>query len=266
MPFSSDSSEESGIYGSIQGESVFGMNNSRKQKEVKNKEKTVAAVPESIDNSCAAEWDTGLSMEELWKLPEFQKAGSLARSKMQEYLMELDVRYQARTGNSFIRLIESRMKSLESIERKLERKGFEKNTESMLTNLHDLSGVHVICYDIKQIYWIARRIADDGQYEIVKVKDYVRKPKRNGYESYHVVCNVPVSVEGRIHIVEVELQIRTILMDAWASLDTKLRYKKKEPLSDEMELQIRKYAKWSRRLDKMVRNIMELSQENDFGN
>ncbi len=241
------------------------MNSSKKQKEIKNKAQTALTAVEASDSGNTAEWDTSLSVQELWQLPEFQKAGSLARSKVQEYLLELDVRYQAKTGNSFIRLIESRMKSLESIERKLERKELEKSTESMLTNLHDLSGVRVICYDIKQIYWIARRIADDGQYEIIKVKDYVRKPKRNGYESYHVVCNVPVSVDGRMHIMEVEIQIRTILMDAWASLDTKLRYKKKEPLSDEMELQIRKYAKWSRRLDKMVRNIMELSQENDFG-
>lgn len=231
-------------------------NNNKEQKEEKYEER----------NSDTAEWDMSLSPEELWNLPEFQKAGSQARCKVQEYLMELDLRYQAKTGNSFIRLIESRMKSIESIERKLERKKLDVNTENMLGSLHDISGVRVICFDIKQIYWIARKIADDGRYEIVKVKDYVRKPKKNGYESYHVVCRAPVTVENKTYFMEVEIQIRTILMDAWAFLDTKLRYKKNEPLPDEMELQIRKYAKWSRRLDKMVRNIMELSQENDFGN
>lgn len=204
-------------------------------------------------------WDEGLTIDKLWNAPEFQKAHSMARSMIQEYILELDMLYQAKMGNSLIRLMESRMKSVEGIERKLERKNLDKTVWNMLEGLHDISGVRVICYDIKQIYWLARRIADEGRYEVVKVKDYVRRPKKNGYESYHIVCNVPVSMDGKDHLIKVEIQIRTIIMDAWASLDSKLRYKKNESISEEMELRIRKYAKWSRRMDKLVRDIMKLS-------
>lgn len=204
-------------------------------------------------------WDDNVSIENLWNTAEFQKAHSIARCKVQEYILEQDMLYQAKHGSSLIRLMESRMKTIESIERKLEHKNLDKNVWNMIEGLHDLSGVRVICYDIKQIYWLARQLADDGRYEIVKVKDYVRKPKKNGYESYHIICNVPVSLEGKEHIIKVEIQIRTIIMDAWASLDTKLRYKKNEVLSEAIELRIHKYAKWSRRMDKLVRDIIHLA-------
>ena len=107
----------------------------------------------------------------------------------------------------------------------------------------------IICFDIAQIYKLACVIGKQESFEIKKVKDYVRKPKDNGCQSYHR----QLKVDG----VKVEIQIRTILMDAWSSLDRILIYKKDEKISREIKDNIEKYAKWSMRMDKMVHSMMK---------
>ena len=103
---------------------------------------------------------------------------------------------------------------------------------------------------------------------MLKVKDYVRKPKKNGYESYHIVMEVPVEIEDRkaggkkhknshIEMIRVELQLRTMIMDAWAGMDNRVSYKKASGVSPEMEHRIEKYAKIGRRLDKLIQSTLD---------
>lgn len=195
-------------------------------------------------------------IRKLWNAPDFQKMNEDARRKIEQYLTELNYLYEQKTHAGFVRYMESRMKTPESIMQKLERKGLAWTVENMTERLHDISGVRVICFDIKEIYWIAHRIAGDERYEIIKFKDYIRKPKKNGYESFHIVLNVPVELNGEQKSVQVELQLRTIVMDAWATLDSRVRYKKKDRLPEELESRMRKTVKTCRRLDRMIRRTL----------
>lgn len=188
-----------------------------------------------------------------WKDDEFQRVHALARDFVVRDLRELDGFYIVKTGHGFTRFIETRMKTPESICNKLKRKGLEVDFESATENLNDISGVRCICYSVKEIYWIARQIGKDPRFTIIKAKDYIRKPKKNGYESYHIVMDVPVEKK----MVRVELQLRTIIMDAWAGMDNHISYKKENGVSAEMSKRIEKYAKMGRRLDRLIQRTFD---------
>ena len=191
-----------------------------------------------------------------WCDGEFQKKHAEARKKIELYVQELNCRYIEKTGNGFLRYTESRMKTPESICGKLERKGLPKEFETAVERLNDISGVRGICYCLKEVYWIAKQIAKEERFPIVKVKDYIEKPKKNGYESYHIILQVPVIFEEVSDILPVELHIRTIVMDAWAGMDNRISYKKKK-LSPELEKSIHKYAKIARRLDSLIQKSLD---------
>ena len=140
---------------------------------------------------------------------------------------------------------------------KLERKGLAPDFATAVEELNDISGVRCICYSVKEIYWIARQIGKDPAFTIVKAKDYVRKPKKNGYESYHIVMDVPVTQKKNTEMVRVELQLRTIIMDAWAGMDNRISYKREKDVSPEMTKRIEKYAKIGRRLDKLIQKTLD---------
>ncbi len=200
-------------------------------------------------------------IRKLWNEPDYQKIHEEARQTVSRYVKELNFLYEEKKKEGFIRSIESRMKTPESIMHKLDRKGLDWNVENMTERLHDISGVRVICFDIKEIYWLANRIAGDERYEILKFKDYIRRPKKNGYKSFHIVLKVPVESGGEQKIVQVELQLRTIVMDAWASLDSRLRYKKQDALPEELEERMQKLAKTCGRLDRMIQRMLKDAEE-----
>ena len=193
-----------------------------------------------------------------WNNWDYQKMHAYARKEIEQYLKELNYLYDEKRGEGFIRYIESRMKTPESIIQKMERKGMELSVKNMKERINDISGVRIVCYDVKQIYWITNRIAKDGRYKIIKFKDYIRKPKKNGYESFHMLLSVPVRLtpDGEIRDVKVELQLRTILMDAWAAMDARIRYKKKSKISDVLEQNMQKFAKTVHRLDKVIQEML----------
>lgn len=218
-----------------------------------------------------------------WENQKFQDKHALAREIVVRTLRELNGYYIVKTGHGFTRFVESRMKTPESICNKLRRKGYDVDFETATEKLNDLSGVRCICYSVKEIYWIARQIGKIEDFNIVKVKDYVRKPKKNGYESYHIVLEVPVQIEdhqpehhfgskkpehshtehSHIEMIRVELQLRTMIMDAWAGMDNRVSYKKDKDVSPEMEHRIEKYAKIGRRLDKLIQNTLDDAKISD---
>lgn len=167
------------------------------------------------------------------------------------YLYDLDQGYYQKKGNHFIRFVESRLKTQESMEAKLERKHKTEKNKPIEELLNDIAGVRIICFDIEQIYQIVKMIQQSKDYTIIKEKDYVKNPKDNGYQSYHMV----LIAENK----KVELQIRTILMDAWSSLESILIYKKSTPVPDALKKDILDFSKKSKKLDKILERILESS-------
>lgn len=121
--------------------------------------------------------------------------------------------------------ITSRLKNIQSIIGKLQRLNVDITVENMQRLLHDIAGVRVICSYLDDVYDVARMISDHPEIKLITQKDYIRHPKPNGYRSLHLILGVPVYFSGREQIVEVEVQLRTIAMDFWASLEHQLKYK-----------------------------------------
>lgn len=121
--------------------------------------------------------------------------------------------------------IDSRLKSPESMIAKLKKKGYDVSIESARKNVNDIAGVRVVCNYIDDVYSVAEMLKRQTDLEIVKIQDYIKTPNYNGYRSLHLDIKVPVYLSDRTEYVVAEVQIRTIAMDFWASLEHDIRYK-----------------------------------------
>ena len=121
--------------------------------------------------------------------------------------------------------IKSRIKTSESIVKKLRRHGYESTIENMVKYVNDIAGIRVICSFTSDIYRIAEMIRLQNDIHVIAVKDYIRLPKASGYKSYHMIVSIPVYLSDRTVDTKVEIQIRTVAMDFWASLEHKIHYK-----------------------------------------
>ena len=142
-----------------------------------------------------------------------------------------DNEFSMRFQRNPIHNIESRIKTPQSIVGKLQRKGMPVTPESARNNLMDIAGVRVICYYIDDIYAIADLLTVQSGFHLRKIKDYIKNPKPNGYRSFHMILDVPVHMSTGVQIAPVEIQIRTIAMDFWASFEHKVKYKTKNTYS-----------------------------------
>ena len=121
--------------------------------------------------------------------------------------------------------IKWRIKTPESIVKKLKRHGYESTINNMIRYVNDIAGIRVICSFASDIYQIAEMISNQRDIKVISVKDYIVNPKASGYKSYHMLVSVPVYLSDRIEDTKVEIQIRTVAMDFWASLEHKIHYK-----------------------------------------
>ena len=121
--------------------------------------------------------------------------------------------------------VKARIKTPESIVKKLKRLGFEATIDNMYRELHDIAGIRIVCSFTSDIYYLADAISRQNDVEVLMVKDYIANPKPNGYRSYHMVISVPIYLSSGQVEMKVEIQIRTIAMDFWASLEHKIYYK-----------------------------------------
>lgn len=152
--------------------------------------------------------------------------------------------------------IKSRIKSSESIIRKLKNNQLPLSYDSIIKNLHDIAGVRIVCSFIDNIYMILDYITQDQDIEIVEIKDYVKNPKNNGYRSLHLIIRIPIGFDNYREKVTVEIQIRTVAMDFWATLEHKLIYKsifseKTHIIQDELKC----YAKVINDMDNKITEI-----------
>ena len=128
-----------------------------------------------------------------------------------------------------IETIKTRLKSTESIVKKLVKRDFPLTVKSIEDNLNDVAGVRVVCSFVEDIYLLADCLLQQDDVKLIQVKDYIKHPKPNGYRSLHLIIEVPIFLKEEKKNMRVEVQLRTIAMDFWASLDHKLSYKKNIP-------------------------------------
>ena len=138
----------------------------------------------------------------------------------------LNEELQIKNKRNPIHAIYSRIKTIQSIRDKLNRKNLEFSFDNIQDEIHDVAGIRVICPFVDDIYEIADMILKQDDIKLVNYKDYIRAPKPNGYRSYHMIVEIPVFFSEHKEYLKVEVQLRTIAMDFWASLEHEMRYKK----------------------------------------
>lgn len=146
------------------------------------------------------------------------------KTKIEILSEEFEVRYERNP----IHHVEDRLKSSSSIVNKLKSKGLEVSIESARANLNDIAGIRVVCSYIDDVYAVSEMLLRQSDLRLVKLQDYIKEPNFNGYRSLHLDIEVPVYLSSRTEYVVAEVQIRTVAMDFWASLEHDLRYKSKK--------------------------------------
>lgn len=168
----------------------------------------------------------------------YQCAISEVRTKLEVLNNEMSVK----NNRNPIETIKYRVKKPKSIVEKLIRKGYPISVESVIHNLNDVAGVRVICSFVEDIYTIARMLVKQDDITLLEVKDYIKNPKPNGYRSYHMIIEIPVFFSDKKQPMKVEVQIRTMAMDFWASLEHQVNYKKDVENAEEISCQLKKCA------------------------
>ncbi len=141
-----------------------------------------------------------------------------------------------------IEMIKSRIKAPQSIIDKLIRRGYEISYRSIEDKIHDVAGIRIICSFVNDIYEVAQMLSSQDDITVLEVKDYIKNPKPNGYRSYHMIVEVPVFFANNKMYIKVEVQLRTIAMDFWASLEHKIHYKKDLKNSEEISESLKECA------------------------
>ena len=167
----------------------------------------------------------------------------------------LDEEFQVKFDHNPIHHMEYRLKSPKSIVEKLEKRNCEISTASIRQNLTDVAGVRVICNYIDDINRIADLLTQQDDITLIRRSDYIARPKANGYRSLHLVVTVPVFLAETTENVPVEIQIRTIAMDFWASLEHELKYKAEDKISEELRRRLKESAESIARLDAEMQSI-----------
>lgn len=159
------------------------------------------------------------------------------------------------SSNSPIQFIKSRVKKPLSIVSKLQKSEKDISVESIMTSLNDVAGIRVTCSFIDDVYNIAEMLVNQDDIVLIESKDYIKNPKGNGYRSYHLIIEVPVFFSQQKQYVRVEVQIRTVAMDFWASLEHQLKYKKNLDSSKEIEDELKKCAETIAQTDLKMMDI-----------
>ena len=180
---------------------------------------------------------------------------SAAMKEVQTKLEILDDEFQMKHRRNPIHHIESRLKSIQSIMEKLSRKSFAVSMKSAVANLNDIAGIRVICPYVEDVYTVAKLLTSQDDVHLKEIRDYIQHPKPNGYRSLHLILEIPVFLqEGRI-LVPVEVQIRTIAMDFWASLEHDLRYKAHGIVPQDISDELQQVGEDISRLDHKMQSI-----------
>lgn len=153
--------------------------------------------------------------------------------------------------------IKTRIKTPESIVKKLHRYGYETSIENMVKYINDIAGVRLICSFTSDIYRLAEMIGNQDDLKVLSIKDYIKKPKESGYKSYHMLVSVPIFLSDGPIDTKVEIQIRTIAMDFWASLEHKIYYKFEGNAPEHISRELKECADMVSELDDKMLSLNE---------
>lgn len=156
-----------------------------------------------------------------------------------------------------IEYIKSRIKTPESIVKKLKRNGYESTIDNMVNHVNDIAGIRIVCSFTSDIYRLAEMIGRQNDLTVVSIKDYIKNPKKSGYKSYHMLVTVPIFLTDGVVDTKVEIQIRTIAMDFWASLEHKIYYKFEGNAPDYISRDLRECAGIVSMLDAKMLSLNE---------
>lgn len=201
---------------------------------------------------------------------QFQEAMMMYTCVIREAKTKLEVlndELSVRNKRNPIEMIKSRVKKPISIVEKLQRRGFDISIQSMMDNLDDVAGIRVICSFVDDIYQVAEMLVRQDDVRVLAVKDYIKSPKENGYRSYHMIIEIPVFFSNEKKHMRVEVQIRTIAMDFWASLDHQLKYKKELGRTAEISEELRRCAEVIAQTDEemlSIRKRIEYQESNEI--
>ena len=193
----------------------------------------------------------------------FQKLMAYYRCAMMEIETKFNVlneEFSLQLDRNPISDIKTRLKSPMSIKEKLERKGLPLTLDTIGENLMDVAGVRVICSFPQDVYTLADALLKQDDIQLLERKDYIQNPKKNGYRSLHLIVTVPIFLSKEKHLMPVEIQLRTIAMDVWASLEHQLRYKKDFDFTQSMTDELLLCARLSAELDERMDRLRSLAQ------
>ena len=224
-------------------------------KENKYSEKPAAAS--DMEELLRAEPDVDTKLRNYEKLMAYYRCAIMeVATKFNVLNEEFSLRYDRNPINS----IKSRLKQLTSIKDKLEKKNLPFTLDSIEENLCDVAGIRVVCSFPEDVYMLANALLKQDDITLLSKKDYIANPKANGYRSLHLLVTVPFFLAHEKRIMKVEIQLRTIAMDCWASLEHQLRYKKDIVFTEDMADELQKCAQLSADLDKRMDALRRIVQ------
>ena len=191
----------------------------------------------------------------LQKTYSFAKLMSYYRCAMMEIETKFNVlneEFSLMFDRQPINSVKSRLKNPVSIQQKLMKKGYAMTTENIENCLNDVAGIRVICSFLDDVYMLADALKKQDDIEVIQEKDYIKDPKPNGYRSLHIIVSVPIFLQQEKRVMKAEVQLRTIAMDSWASLEHQLHYKKDNTFDEEMEAELKRCADLSAELDRSM--------------
>ena len=162
-----------------------------------------------------------------------------------------------------IEYVKTRLKTPESIMQKLRKQGHSFNVNDLIEYIHDIAGIRITCSFFSEVYFLSDMIAKQDNLEVLSIKDYIKNPKESGYMSYHMLLSIPVALADAVVPAKVELQIRTMAMDFWASLEHKIYYKFEGNAPDYFERELQECASIISRLDTKMMSLNEAMKKID---
>ena len=234
------------------------MNIDKIKKSIANPPIAAANVQQILDSDAGQQ-----VMEQMFRFIELEHLYESAIREVKTKLEILDSEFRTKYAYNPIHHIESRLKSPQSLFEKMQRKGLPINTETVRNEIFDFAGVRVVCNYIEDIYTVAELLTSQDDVKVIKRKDYIEEPKSNGYRSLHLVIETPVFLSEKKELVTVEVQIRTIAMDFWASLEHELKYKTDTEVSADLAEQLHECAEAISKIDVHMQKIYKTLKEID---
>lgn len=202
-----------------------------------------------------------INKEEEIKIEEFLLKADFALKMLETELDILMREYEYKNKYNPIEHIKSRIKSKESAIKKLERKKYEVTADNIMKNVHDMIGIRIVCSFLSDVSDIVNIIKNSKHLKIKSEKDYITTPKKTGYISYHIIVLVPIYLNEGAEYVETEIQIRTIAMDFWATLDHKIRYKFDQQIPEEVQTEMYNCSMDIKSLDSKMQKLNDITKK-----